>query len=507
MFLTFISTLVCSGFCIVYSEQGVFIIKDNWQKIKVGVLLPFTSEYDLQETVTINLQSTAGFGFGFSIVILFGILHFTKRLGPGQNLILMVQALNFVLMCIGGFCCYLVNDVSVITSYGAADGAFNMVMIMILGFVYVTVSIFIGSFVASGSRAPFNLALYATFLLLLVIPTIVFASKLFQNAADTEMYVYNHWDSIAQLLPADQPIWTKCSPQEVTRCKEGLAVTARANFQAVGWLAVAMAFVGFLNGWLSVSLRKWHMRYGIRQRTGHGETDDVDKDGEYSSLRTPQRRNGEEGNGDTSGGQHGYGTRGYGSMDHNSVGSGGTLGEQDTYHIFDDSQSDVVAPSPMKIREGGNVIGGGGSGIIGNLENGSTSTEVRSGPMLRNKRRNRSSDNTRWSFISQSGLGLSLSTCLGHAPSSTLRLLRRWAVRHPFKTLVFGTALVTAIIIGIAFSAYVVALRSSCAIVASRKCTFLNTLFFLNFFSVSICQINLNPPPHPLRIFMFFAIL
>ena len=103
MFLTFIGVLVCSGFCIVYSEQGTFIIRDNWLKIKVGILLPFTSEYDLQETETINLQSTAGFGFGSSIIVLFGILHFTKRLGPGQNLILMVQALNFVLFCLGCF--------------------------------------------------------------------------------------------------------------------------------------------------------------------------------------------------------------------------------------------------------------------------------------------------------------------------------------------------------------------------------------------------------------------
>ena len=467
MFLTFVSMLVCSGFCLVYSEQGVFIIKDNWQKIKVGVLLPFTSEYDLQETVTINLQSTAGFGFGFSIVVLFGILHFTKRLGPGQNLILMVQALNFVLMCIGGFCCYLVNDVSVITSYGAADGALNMVMVLILGFVYVTVSIFVGSFVASGSRAPFNLAMYASFLLVLVVPTIYFASKLFQNAANAELYIYNRWDSIAQLLPADQPIWTKCSSQEVTRCKEGLTVTARANFQAVGWLAVAMASVGFLNGWLSISLRQWHIRYGVRQRTGRGETD-AEEGGseEYSrgggggggdddeeSMKTPQRRGVNDHSGLASGGYRG----GYGTVDPPSN------SEQDTYHILDDSQSDALAPSPAV---GGSM--GGGSTLL-EVE-ASTSTEPRSGPMARRRSRRTKSgkDNVRWSFISQTGLGLSLSTCLGHAPSSTLRLLRRWAVRHPFKTLVVGTALVTGITIAIAFTAYVVALRSSCAVVASH---------------------------------------
>ena len=45
MFLTFIGVLVCSGFCIVYSEQGTFIIRDNWLKIKVGILLPFTVEF------------------------------------------------------------------------------------------------------------------------------------------------------------------------------------------------------------------------------------------------------------------------------------------------------------------------------------------------------------------------------------------------------------------------------------------------------------------------------
>ena len=485
MILTFIGVLVCSGFCIVYSEQGIFIIKDNWEKIKVGLLLPFTSEYDLQETVTINLQSTAGFGFGFSIIVLFGILHFTKRLGPGQNLILMVQALNFTLMCSGCMLCWLVHDVSVITSYGASNGALNMIIVMTLGLIYVTVSIFIGSFVASGSRAPFNLLLYSTFLLVLVIPTIIYSIRLFDNATNVEMYIYNRWNEIVQLLPGDQPLWTKCSASEVTRCKEGLIVTARANFQAVGWLAVVMACVGFLNGMLALSLRKWHLRYDMRQKLGyiesngrnrkysHQNIDDVENS--TSALRTPRRSNSKGASNSTEklkAGNYGYGTGGYGTaaesssksseIYNSSVGSS-TSNEQDTYHIFDDSQSDVVgAPSPG-IRSNSNHRSDSDNTF--DIVDGSTA-ENRNGS---DKRTRGNQNKVRWSFVSQSGLGLSLSTCLGHAPSSTLRVLRRWAAKHPFVSLVVGTAIVTGITIGIAFSAYVIGLRSTCAVVASKS--------------------------------------
>ena len=420
--------------------------------------------------MTINLQSTAGFGFGSSIIILFGILHFTKRLGPGQNLILMVQALNFVLFCLGCFNCWLVHDISIITSYGAENGALDMIMVMILGLIYMCVALFIGSFVASGSRAPFNLALYATFLLLLVIPTIIFAVKLFTNAANAELYIYTRWDEISQLLPADQPLWTKCPSSEVTRCKEGLAVTTHANFQAVGWLSIAMASVGFFNGLLSITLRKWHHRYDVRQKTGRGETDDVEGggSGQGNTMRTPQRPNGTTSS--DSVGRYGYGTGGMGrgmdgGMDGGTDGGIGigvgmeggmeggtdlassrtTMDEPETYHIFDDSQSDTLAATPS--------TAGNTSGTTSGKTTGT--------------RRRANDPAMRWSFISQSGLGLSLSTCLGHAPSSTLRHLRRWAHHHPFISLVVGTALVTAITIGIAFGAYVTALRSSCAVVAS----------------------------------------
>ena len=495
MFLTFIGILVCSGFCIVYSEQGVFIIKDNWQKIKVGVLLPFTSEYDLQQSVTINLQSTAGFGFGFSIVVLFGILHFTKRLGPGQNLILMVQALNFVLMSSGSMLCWLVHDVSIITSYGASDGALNMIIVMTLGLVYVTVSIFVGSFVASGSRAPFNLLLYATFLLLLVVPTIVYSVRLFENASGAEEYIYDRWNEIAQLLPEDQPLWTKCPSSEVTRCKEGLAVTSRANFQAVGWLAVTMASVGFLNGLLALSLRKWHLRYDVRQRTGRGETERRDDTAGGGAMRTPRRRDDVSEKAEPASAGYGYGKGGYGTLSNAGTDSESTSIDQETYHIFDDSQSDVLgAPSPglrpetsSSERQQLEQEQGQQSTVVG--------VSVGTG-----KVRSRSKNEVRWSFVSQSGLGLSLSTCLGHAPSSTLRLLRRWASRHPFTSLVVATAVVTGITIGIAFGAYVVGLRSACAVVASHANNATSSLRTLDVPVLygCLCENEFDPVPTPI---------
>ena len=87
LFLTLgllVAALVTSGFCLIYAEQGVTIIRSNWNKIKTGVL-PFTSEYDLQLTVTQNLEVLAGLGFGFAGILVDHGHAFQAALRPGPR--------------------------------------------------------------------------------------------------------------------------------------------------------------------------------------------------------------------------------------------------------------------------------------------------------------------------------------------------------------------------------------------------------------------------------------
>jgi hypothetical protein len=287
---------------------------------------------------------------------------------------------------------------------------------------------------------------------MLAIPTVIFAVECFSDAAGTEKHVYSRWNEIQQLLPRDQPIWTKCSTNDITRCKEGVAVTARANFQAIGWLAVTMASLGCINGMLSFALRNWHRRFAQHQRD----------QSLLSGGGIPSTRGGdsENGGGSKNGAPwtpnrqrppSGYGTAGGGG---NNIG-GGNVGigihspqdDANTYRIgFENSQSDAPPDETPKRQPMAQ-------------ENASPRPNrlVRKGDI-------------RWSFVSARGLGVSMKTCCGNfmSPSRTLRRLLTWTKTNPFKA--FGVLLVvgTGIATGIAVFTFFIISRSQCALAASN---------------------------------------
>ena len=288
-----------------------------------------------------------------------------------------------------------------------------------------------------------------SFLLILAIPMTIFAIECFSNASTAEQHVLSHWDEIQQLLPRNQPIWTKCSKNDVTRCKEGVSITARANFQAVGWLAVTMATLGFMNGLLALMLRNWHNRFKRRQSEGfiadYEEEAPAQNENNYSSKRrekeawTPVRTT-----------KTSYGATGQTGGD---VGIGIRSPEEEAglYQIrYDNSQTDNLDSGNGHASQGGRQ---------GFPQQGNNAASPRPQKLVRK-------GDIRWSFVSSRGLGVSLKTCCGDllSPSRTLRRLLQWSRANPFTSfallILFGTALCT----GIAVIAFLVITRSKCAL-------------------------------------------
>ena len=281
---------------------------------------------------------------------------------------------------------------------------------------------------------------------------VIFAVECFANASASEEHVLSHWDEIQQLLPRDEPVWTKCSKNDITRCKEGVSVTARANFQAVGWLAVTMATLGSLNGLLSLKLRNWHNRFKRRQSEGYvsGYGNEAPVQSDTDIRGTPQDQNSWTPVRIKS---TGYGTSG--QMD-DDVGIGIRSPEEDagTYQIrYDNSETD-------NLESVGRHSSKGDTTNVSWQRNNSASPRpeklVRKGDI-------------RWSFVSSRGLGVSLKTCCGEflSPSRTLRRLLKWSRANPFKSfgvlILVGTALCTAV----AVFAFLVISRSKCALATS----------------------------------------
>ena len=79
-----------------------------------------------------NLDYLAAFGFTLAFIMLIGILHFAQRLGPGQDIILALQAMNMVLMILGVVSICLICDIGIITSFSSPDGSFVFVVLFIL---------------------------------------------------------------------------------------------------------------------------------------------------------------------------------------------------------------------------------------------------------------------------------------------------------------------------------------------------------------------------------------
>ncbi len=313
---------------------------------------------------------------------------------------------------------------------------------------------------------------------MLAIPTVIFAIECFSDAAGTEKHVYSRWDEIQQLLPRDQPIWTKCATNDITRCKEGVAVTARANFQAVGWLAVTMASLGCINGLLSFALRNWHRRFDQHQRNQNllggdgvpGAVSATENDG-GSKSGAPWTPNGQQ--------QHsGYGTargtaRGGGirnGTEELGIGIHSPPEDTNTYRIgFENSQSDApLSSTPNRHAK--------------SQEN----TSPRPNRLVRK-------GDIRWSFVSARGLGVSMKTCCGNfmSPSRTLRKLLAWTKTNPFKA--FGALMVagTGIATGIAVFTFFIVSRSQCALAAS---SFSESGGLTNYSSVS--QLFSMPMPY-----------
>jgi hypothetical protein len=253
-----VETIVAAGFCLVYSDQGRAIVDNNWNKIKTAILLPFTSEYDLKQTLSFNLDFLAGLGFFLAVVMLFGIAHFTKRMGPGQNIILSMQSMNMVLMVLGVVTVWLIGDVGQITAFTAPDGSFVFVVMLILecGMIFVTSTV---GLAAVGKRHPRLLVYYMCCLFALLIPILTFASLCFVRAGSAHDWVFKNWDIIQQVLPPSAAFWSNCSPQDTTKCTTGLAVTGKANFEAIGWMAVTTTAISLLQIWITFRVRLWQL--------------------------------------------------------------------------------------------------------------------------------------------------------------------------------------------------------------------------------------------------------
>ena len=242
-----------------YTEQGHEIITNNWSKIKTAILLPFTSEYDLKLSLSSNLDYLAAFGFTLAFIMLIGILHFAQRLGPGQDIILALQAMNMVLMILGVVSICLICDIGIITSFSSPDGSFVFVVLFILecGFVVLTSSLGVA---VAGKREPKLLTSYILCLFALLIPTAVFSVFSFVRSSNVHSWVFKNWDIIQQVLPAaEASMWTNCSPNQETKCMSGLAVTGNANFQAIGWIAAATVFIALVQIVFAFKVRIWQI--------------------------------------------------------------------------------------------------------------------------------------------------------------------------------------------------------------------------------------------------------
>ena len=195
-------------------------------------MLPFTSEYDLKLSLSSNLDYLAAFGFTLAFIMLIGILHFAQRLGPGQDIILALQAMNMVLMILGVVSICLICDIGIITSFSSPDGSFVFVVLFILEWVYCADIKF--SVAVAGKREPKLLTSYILCLFALLIPTAVFSVFSFVRSSNVHSWVFKNWDIIQQVLPAEASMWTNCSPNQETKCMSGLAVMGNANF--ANWL-------------------------------------------------------------------------------------------------------------------------------------------------------------------------------------------------------------------------------------------------------------------------------
>jgi hypothetical protein len=253
-----VATIVASGFCLVYSEQGDSIVDNNWNKIKTAIILPFTSEYDLKLTLAFNLDMLAGLGFALAFFMLVGVAHFTKRMGPGQDIIVSMQAMNAVLMVLGVVTVWLIGDVGQLTSFAAPDGSFVLVVLTILecGVIFFTGTI---GMAVAGKREPKLLVYYMLCLLALMVPLGTFATLCFFRADNAQEWVLKHWDMIKQVLPPAASFWTNCLPEDQTKCVTGFAVTGKANFEAIGWMAVTTACVALLQVYIAWRVRVWQM--------------------------------------------------------------------------------------------------------------------------------------------------------------------------------------------------------------------------------------------------------
>ena len=70
-----------------------------------------------------------------------------------------------------------------------------------------------------------------------------------------EDYVFDHWDLLSQVLPRDQPLWTKCTSRKCQSAKRDWR-SLRVH-QAVGWLGVALVTTAIAQIFVVALIRRW----------------------------------------------------------------------------------------------------------------------------------------------------------------------------------------------------------------------------------------------------------
>eukprot|EP00942_MAST-04A_sp_MAST-4A-sp1_P013893 g13893.t1 len=440
-FCFLVCTIVASGFCLVYTEQGHEIITNHWNEIKTAILLPFTSEYDLKQTLSSNLEYLAAFGFTLAFFMLIGILHFAQRLGPGQDIILALQAMNMVLMILGIVALCLIGDIGLITAFSSPDGSFVLVVLFILECGFVLLSVTLGVAVA-GKREPKLLTSYILCLFALLTPTAVFSVFCFVRADNAHSWVFSKWEIIQQVLPAEASMWTNCSPNQVTKCMSGLAVTGNANFQAIGWIAAATVFIALVQIFFAFKVRMWKISisdFHILREASYSA------DGSHESfdnmLQSPYGGDEEQKSSRSSS----RASNGYGSSNRGGKGTGtGSLS-------FTEQNIDVVigedTPLSKRSFDYGATTDESNQRLtttpVSNLGDGDDSSNHNSLPRLYQKS---------YEYIQ----GFSCAGCLGKAaPSAMLQNLREWSSRNPlfskFVTLIIVCIFAAGVFAGASF--------------------------------------------------------
>ena len=109
-----------------YRQQGLFDINHNWDKMK-QLVLPFTSNYDFMQQVTLYLTVLAALGFSAAVLTLLVTVIILARLGSAQDKVLLMQAFGASLFALSVTACVLIFRVSGEAAFGSALGAGDFV--------------------------------------------------------------------------------------------------------------------------------------------------------------------------------------------------------------------------------------------------------------------------------------------------------------------------------------------------------------------------------------------